>query len=62
VPLVLDTAAFEREFPGESPQLIRERLSVDRVEALRVLGELLDSGKLVRLGERRGVRYEIAAK
>jgi len=41
-------------------QLVRERLSVDRVEALCVLSELVEAGKLVRLGERRGVRYELA--
>ena len=53
--LVLDLA---RSSPVTN-QLVRERLSVDRVEALRVLGELVEAGKLVRLGERRGVRYEL---
>ena len=38
-------------------QLVRERLSVDRVEALRVLNELVEAGKLTRLGERRGAHY-----
>ncbi|MGH3569133.1 MAG: RNA-binding domain-containing protein [Pseudonocardia sp.] len=38
-------------------QLLRERLSVDRVEALRLLQELVEAGKLIRVGERRGARY-----
>jgi ATP-dependent DNA helicase RecG len=37
--------------------VLRERLSIDRVEALRVLNELVESGKLDRVGERRGAHY-----
>ena len=51
--LVLDLA---RSSPVTN-QLIRDRLSVDRVEALRVLNELVEAGKLTRLGERRGAHY-----
>ncbi|MGH3774880.1 MAG: ATP-binding protein [Pseudonocardiaceae bacterium] len=36
---------------------VRERLSLDRVEALRLLTHLVESGQLVRVGERRGVHY-----
>jgi ATP-dependent DNA helicase RecG len=38
-------------------RLVRERFAVDRVEALRILSALVEDGRLVRLGERRGVRY-----
>lgn len=41
-------------------QYLRERLSVDRVEALRLLTELVEAGRLVRVGQRRGVRYLLA--
>lgn len=41
-------------------QLLRDRLSVDRVEALRVLNELVATGDLVRVGERRGAHYVLA--
>lgn len=37
--------------------LVRERLGLDRVEALRLLTGLVAEGRLVREGERRGVRY-----
>lgn len=36
---------------------VRMRTGLDRVEALRTLESLVDAGKLVRLGERRGTRY-----
>lgn len=51
--LVLDLA---QEGPVTNGQL-RERLSLDRLEALRLLTEMVDTGDLVRLGERRGTRY-----
>lgn len=51
--LVLDLA---RSSPITN-QLLRERLSVDRVEALRLLRELVEAGELVRVGERRGAHY-----
>lgn len=41
-------------------QMLRERLSVDRVEALRVLNDLVAAGELVRVGERRGAHYLLA--
>ena len=40
--------------------LVRERLSIDRLDALRVLNELVESGELERIGERRGTRYVLA--
>lgn len=54
--LVLD---FARQGPITNHQL-RERLFIDRIEALRVLTDLVESGQLVRIGERRGVRYLFA--
>jgi len=39
---------------------LRERLSVDRVEALRLLTELVEAGQLVRVGQRREARYLLA--
>jgi hypothetical protein len=39
---------------------LRERLSLDRVEALRLLTDLVESGQLVRVGERRGAHYLLA--
>ncbi|MGH3700560.1 MAG: ATP-binding protein [Pseudonocardiaceae bacterium] len=51
--LVLDLA---QEGPVTNGQL-RERLSLDRVEALRLLTDLVESGQLVRVGARRGVHY-----
>ncbi|MGH3839273.1 MAG: RNA-binding domain-containing protein, partial [Pseudonocardiaceae bacterium] len=51
--LVLDLA---RQGPVTNSQL-RERLSLDRVETLRLLTDLVESGQLVRVGERRGVHY-----
>ena len=41
-------------------RLLRERLSMDRAEALRLLNALVDAGELVRLGDRRGSRYVLA--
>lgn len=38
---------------------VRERLALDRVEALRVLKQLVDAGDLVQEGERRGTRYRL---
>ncbi|MGH3812319.1 MAG: type IV toxin-antitoxin system AbiEi family antitoxin domain-containing protein, partial [Pseudonocardiaceae bacterium] len=54
--LVLDLA---RQGPVTNSQL-RERLSLDRVETLRLLTDLVESGQLVRVGERRGVHYLLA--
>lgn len=54
--LVIDLARSSTVTNG----LLRERLSVDRAEALRVLNELVESGRLIRLGERRGARYVLA--
>jgi ATP-dependent DNA helicase RecG len=54
--LVLDLA---RQGPITNYQL-RERLSLDRVEALRLLTDLVESGQLVRAGERRGAHYLLA--
>ena len=54
--LVLDLA---RQGPVTNWQL-RERLSLDRVEALRLLTNLVESGQLVRVGERRGAHYLLA--
>ena len=54
--LVLDLA---RQGPVTNSQL-RERLSLDRVEALRLLTDLVESGQLVRIGERRGVHYVLS--
>lgn len=54
--LVIDLARSSAVTNG----LLRERASVDRAEALRVLNELVESGRLVRLGERRGARYVLA--
>lgn len=51
--LVLDLA---RQGPVTSSQP-RERLSLDRVETLRLLTDLVESGQLTRVGERRGVHY-----
>jgi ATP-dependent DNA helicase RecG len=36
---------------------VRERTGLDRVEALRLLDELTDEGRLRRVGRRRGTRY-----
>lgn len=38
---------------------VRSRTGLDRIDALRLLRELVDEGRLVRRGERRGTRYEI---
>lgn len=54
--LVLDLA---RRGPVTNRQL-RERLSLDRLETLRLLTGMVESGDLVRLGERRGARYVLA--
>lgn len=39
---------------------VRLHTGLDRSEALRMLDAMVDSGELVRLGERRGTRYELA--
>jgi ATP-dependent DNA helicase RecG len=51
--LVLDLARTTRV----TNSVLRERLAIDRVEALRVLNDLVESGQLERLGERRGSYY-----
>jgi ATP-dependent DNA helicase RecG len=38
-------------------RLLRERFALDRVEALRILNDLVGAGALVRVGERRGAHY-----
>jgi len=38
---------------------VRLRTGLDRVEALRVLDALVEAGQLVRVGERRGTRYQL---
>lgn len=37
--------------------LIRARTGLDRAAVLRLLGQLIEEGRLVRIGERRGTRY-----
>ena len=37
--------------------LVRERLGLDRSEALRILKELVADGQLIQEDERRGTRY-----
>lgn len=37
--------------------VLRERFAVDRVEALKILNDLVANGALVRVGERRGAHY-----
>lgn len=39
-------------------QVVRDRTGLDRARALAVLTSLVDEGRLVRRGERRGARYE----
>lgn len=51
--IVLDMAA---RGPVTNQQ-VRERTGLDRVDALALFDELVDSGELVRVGERRGTRY-----
>jgi ATP-dependent DNA helicase RecG len=41
---------------------VRERTGLDRAEALSVLTRLVDQGRLVRVGERRGTRYLLAQR
>jgi Predicted transcriptional regulator containing an HTH domain and an uncharacterized domain shared with the mammalian protein Schlafen len=58
-----DLPAAVVELAGAGPitnRLVRERLSVDRVEALRILNELVEAGTLVRIGERRGAHYVLS--
>jgi ATP-dependent DNA helicase RecG len=38
---------------------VRLRTGLERAEALRVLDDLVSAGKLIRIGERRGTRYEL---
>ncbi len=40
---------------------VRQRTGLDRTEALRLLEDLVESGHLRRVGERRGTRYVLAA-
>lgn len=51
--IVLDMAA---RGPVTNQQ-VRERTGLDRVDVLALFEELVDSGHLVRVGERRGTRY-----
>lgn len=41
-------------------QQVREATGLDRTIVLRALNEMVESGVLVRHGERRGVRYMLA--
>jgi len=43
-------------------QQVRQRLALDRVEALRLLRELVASGDLDQVGSRRGTRYVLRGK
>jgi ATP-dependent DNA helicase RecG len=40
-------------------QLVRERLALDRTEALRALKQLVADGRLVQAGQRRGTTYRV---
>lgn len=51
--MILDLAEQE----PVTNRLVRERLALDRVEALKVLRELVDEGELVMQGKRRGTEY-----
>ena len=53
--IVMDLA---REGPVTNA-LVRGRLGTDRVRTLSILARLVDQGRLVRRGERRGSRYEL---
>lgn len=53
------------ELAGEGPvtnTLVRERLDLDRRQAVELLQSLVDSGQLVRTGEKRGTRYAIPSR
>lgn len=53
------------QLAGEGPvtnTLVRERLDISRRQAVDLLQSLVDSGQLVRTGERRGTRYEIPSR
>ncbi len=55
-----DLHAAVVELAEERPvtnSIVRERFALDRLEALRILTDLVETGSLVRIGERRGVRY-----
>jgi len=50
------------QLAGEGPvtnALVRERLDLGRGQAVGLLRSLVDSGQLVRTGEKRGTRYEL---
>lgn len=49
--------ASDEEGPPLTNARVRERTGLDRVEALRLLGELVSEGRLERVGARRGTRY-----
>jgi ATP-dependent DNA helicase RecG len=55
---VLDLATEEGSITNS---LVRQRFGLERVEALRLLDKLVQSGRLRRLGQRRGTRYVKAA-
>ena len=40
-------------------QMVRERTGLDRQDVLSLFDDLVATGSLVRLGERRGTRYEL---
>ena len=41
-------------------ETVRYLTGLDRIDALRLLQELVNSGKLVQTGQRRGTRYQLA--
>ncbi|MGH3431312.1 MAG: hypothetical protein ACRDQB_00595 [Thermocrispum sp.] len=41
-------------------QMVRERLALDRADALRALKQLVADGELVQEGRRRGTTYRLA--
>jgi ATP-dependent DNA helicase RecG len=53
--LILELAT--EDGPPLTNARVRERTGLDRVEALRLLDELLSEGRLERVGTRRGTRY-----
>jgi ATP-dependent DNA helicase RecG len=56
--LVLDLAS-DPAVPVTNSR-VRERTGLKRLEVLRLLDELVEEGRLIRLGERRGTRYLLA--
>lgn len=59
---VRDTVLALAEERPVTNRLVRERLAVDRTEALRLLKQLVARGDLVQEGERRGTRYRLVER